>query len=206
MVDNRNESEDLPGIVGDYIDSVIRKMRYRRKVRRQVRGELTAHFCDALANCETTEKQEQRAKELIPEFGDTRLLAKLIRRSKKRCRPLWRTVVVRCLQIVGILILFTGLRIGHLSFGRPSIKVDYTVWLNELVRGGKDEALNAKIYFDKAAELMPDEMPEFWEDCDDPDWIEEASEEQRQAIVEFLDANAEKKIIDGTHFLCYVLF
>ena len=36
----------LPTCVEEYINLIVKKMRYRRKVRRDVRKELTAHFED----------------------------------------------------------------------------------------------------------------------------------------------------------------
>jgi hypothetical protein len=38
----------LPKCAADYIDLVTKKVRYRRKVRAEVRQELTDHFADAL--------------------------------------------------------------------------------------------------------------------------------------------------------------
>jgi len=81
-------------------------MRYRRKVRRDVQAELAAHFEDELKDCENDEDKEQKAKQLITEFGDVKLLAVLLRRAKKRCRPLWRKALVRSLQVLGIIVLY----------------------------------------------------------------------------------------------------
>ena len=78
----------LPGCAEEYIKLIIKKMRYRRKVRQDVREELTAHFEDELKDCATDEDKEQKARQLIAGFGDVKLLAVLLRRAKKRCRPL----------------------------------------------------------------------------------------------------------------------
>jgi len=98
MAKRSNEPEHLPAVVAEYIELIIRKMRYRQKVRQEVRAELAGHFADALADCKTDQERQERALRLINEFGDGRLLAKLIRRGKKRCRPLWRTMVARSFQ------------------------------------------------------------------------------------------------------------
>ena len=90
----------LPEGVTKYITSVIRKVRYRRKVRQEVRQELTDHFSDALVDCESESKKQQLADEIIADFGDTGLLAKLIRRAKKRCRPLWKKALLRTGQVM----------------------------------------------------------------------------------------------------------
>ena len=90
---NQNKPTDLqnlPVAASDFINSVIKKMRYRKKVRLDVRAELTAHFEDQLRDCATDRDREQKAQQLIADFGDPKLLAVLLRRAKKRCRPLWR--------------------------------------------------------------------------------------------------------------------
>ena len=97
--------QNLPICAVDFINKVIKKMRYRSKVRRDVQAELIAHFEDALKDCDTDKKREEKAGRLITEFGDVKLLAILLRRAKKRCRPLWRTIAARSFQMLGILIL-----------------------------------------------------------------------------------------------------
>ena len=96
----------LPACAEEYIQLIVKKMRYRRKVRQEVQEELTAHFTDELKDCETDEDRQQKAKQLIAEFGDVKLLAVLLRRAKKRCRPLWRTAVVRSFQVFGIIVIY----------------------------------------------------------------------------------------------------
>jgi len=82
-----------------------------------------------------------------------KLLAVLLRRAKKRCRPLWRKVLVRSFQAAGIIILYILICIGRLGIGTPTISVNYIDWLNELVRTGQEKSENAKLYYDQAAEL-----------------------------------------------------
>jgi hypothetical protein len=94
---------------------------------------------------------------LIQEFGDAKLLAVLCRRAKKRCRPLWRKIFVRGVQAAGILVLYGVLCSIRLLIGTPSLKVDYLAWLSDRTRAGREETLNAKPYFDKAAGLVRDE-------------------------------------------------
>src|SRR4030043_208410 len=97
------EIKNLPCCACEFIETVVKKMRYRKKVRRDVQAELEAHFEDELKDCKT---DEQKARQLISEFGDVKLLAVLLRRAKKRCRPLWRKAVVRSFQAVGIVSLY----------------------------------------------------------------------------------------------------
>ena len=180
---------NLPQVAAGFIASVIKKMRYRKKVRRDVEAELVSHFEDALGDC-PNEQKDKLAQELIVNFGHPGLLATLIRRGKKRCRPLWKKVVIRSLQVAGILVLCVVLRGVQLSLGTQDITVDYVAWLNELSSEGRDESQNAKPYFEKAMELskeMPDDMKEFFSKRH----VEEMSEEQREAIAKFLEGDAE---------------
>ena len=109
---DKAEQNKLPAVASDYIDAVMKNMRYRRTVRQEVRQELTDHFTDALADCQTDAERNALAKDLIDGFGDVELLAILLRRAKKRCRPLWRTMVVRTFQAVGVLFLLLIIYIG----------------------------------------------------------------------------------------------
>ena len=93
--------EGLPKVALDFIGSVVKKVRYRKKIRQEVLEELTDHFHTALKDCGSDEEKVHAAEELIAEFGDVKMLASLIRRGKKRCRALWRTVVVRSFQTLG---------------------------------------------------------------------------------------------------------
>ena len=157
--DNQNDFQHLPPSAAVFIGRVIKKMRYRKKVRQDVQAELVAHFEDGLKDCTTDHAKEQAALKLIADFGDIKLLALLLRRAKKRCRPLWRKVLVRSLQMLGVIFLYVLLCFSPLIVGTPRITVNYLDWLNELVRQGKDEADNAKPYYEKAIDLYV-EMPE----------------------------------------------
>jgi len=164
-------------------------MRYRRKVRQDVQAELTAHFEDELKDCKTDEQKEQRANQLITKFGDVKLLAVLLRRAKKRCRPLWRKAILRSFQALGIIVLYLLICISPLVVGRPTISINYVDWLNELVRAGRDEADNARLYYEKASRLyvkIPQELaakPTKWSvDLNDvelnllPNWLKDNQE------------------------------
>jgi len=156
-MEKRKETETkfnkLPANAIDFIKLVIKKMRYRRKVRQDVQTELAAHFEDELKNCASDQEKEQKTQKLIAEFGDVKLLAVLLRRAKKRCRPLWRTVVVRMFQTIGILILcFIVYTIWFLT-GEPAIRVDYLALLNQMSRPQVRNEDNAWPYYEKAVNL-----------------------------------------------------
>jgi hypothetical protein len=145
--------ERLPVTTADLIRQVIKKMRYRKEVRSEVMAELAAHVEDQLQDCKTDEEKQQRARQLIDDFGDVRLLAVLLRRAKKRCRPLWRTVVARSFQTVGVLILCFILYAVWFSTGKPTISVDYLALLNQMNRPEVHDEDNAWPHYEKAIEL-----------------------------------------------------
>lgn len=189
MSEKDNCSENLPQVAAEYIESVIKKMRYRKKVRNEVRAELTGHFEDALKDCTSEQDKLQKVREMITEFGDFKLLAILIRRGKKRCRPLWRTLVARTFQVLGLLILFILVRGGYLATGRPTIKVDYSQWLNEFVSEGRDESLNAMSDVLKAAELRDKQYDDVFNIL--KLWPGDMNEEEIELIEKFLKVNEE---------------
>ncbi len=153
----RKETEtklnQLPPGVKDFIKLVISKMRYRKKVRHDVQAELAAHFEDELKSCAGNEEKEQKARILISDFGDVKLLAVLLRRAKKRCRPLWRTVVARTFQTIGILILCLVFYTVWFISGKPAINVDYLALFNQMSRPQLRGEDNAWPYYQKAINL-----------------------------------------------------
>ena len=167
-MNKRNKDNDfgnLPQSAQDFIKLVIKKMRYRKKVRLDVQAELAAHFEDELRDCENLQQREQRAKELIEQFGDAKLLGILLRRAKRRCRPLWRIIVARTFQTIGVLILcFIFYSIWFFT-GKPAVKIDYLAQLNRMVRPVADDSLNAAQLFDEAVAICPntpDRKVGFW--------------------------------------------
>ncbi|MCJ7791090.1 MAG: hypothetical protein MUP49_01545, partial [Dehalococcoidia bacterium] len=133
----------LPKCTAEFITLVIKKMRYRKKVREDVHAELAAHFEDELRDCKTDEEKERKAQRLIEDFGDVNLLGILLRRAKKRCRPLWRTVVARTFQTIGVLILCFISYCIYISLGKPTVSVNYVEEATRLARPVADESLNA---------------------------------------------------------------
>jgi hypothetical protein len=172
----------LPQNAGDLIKSIIGQMRYNKEARNDVMAELAAHFEDELRDCKTDEEKEKIAQKLIEDFGDAKLLAVLLRRAKKRCRPLWRTVFARTFQTIGVLILCFIAYLVWFFTGKPAITVDYIAEINHLTHPSTDEGLNAAPLFEQAEDICPnrpDEKKDFWQKS-------------------FFDANeAERKVIEG---------
>ncbi|MBN1806677.1 MAG: hypothetical protein JW837_15625 [Sedimentisphaerales bacterium] len=151
----------LPTCAEQYINLIVQKMRYRRKVRRDVQEELTAHFEDELKDCKNDEDKQKKAEQLIADFGDVDLLAILLRRAKIRCRPLWRTVIARTFQTVGVLILCFIFYMVWFLTGKPVVTTNYVTELNKFVRPAADETLNAAPLYDKAVELHKELSDDF---------------------------------------------
>ncbi|OHB55487.1 MAG: hypothetical protein A2173_03280 [Planctomycetes bacterium RBG_13_44_8b] len=151
---NKNvDLSNLPSCAAEFIELVIKRMKYRRKVQQDVQAELAAHFEDELKSCTTTDEKEQKARKLVAEFGDVETLAILLRRAKKRCRPLWRTVVARTFQTIGILILCFAIYTIWFLTGKPAITVDYLSLLNDMSRPQVRDEDNAWPHYQKAINL-----------------------------------------------------
>jgi len=142
--------ERLPADTVTFIKLIIKKMRYRKKIRDDVMAELAAHFEDALKDCKTGQEKAAAASVLIGEFGDAKLLGILLRRAKKRCRPLWRTVVARTCQTIGVLILCFIAYCAYISLGKPTISINYIEEATRIARPVVDESLNAAPLYQKA--------------------------------------------------------
>lgn len=151
----------LPDSAAAFIKQVIKKMRYRKKVRSEVMAELAAHFEDELKDCKTDEQKKQIAQQLITDFGDVKLLAVLLRRAQKRCRPLWRTIVARTFQAIGVLILCFILYVVWFLTGKPVITNNYVAELNNMVCPVADESLNAAPLYLKAVDLYEELSDDF---------------------------------------------
>lgn len=148
--DKYQKNENLPQNAQEFIKLIIKKMRYRKKVRLDVQRELTAHFEDELRDCADDKQKEDRARQLIEQFGDAKLLGILLRRAKKRCRPLWRTIIARTFQTIGVLIVCLILYCVYISFGRPTVKIDYLKQATNMVRPLADENQNAANLYNQA--------------------------------------------------------
>lgn len=144
------EPKILPQIVLDYIEQVIRNVKYQHKVRQEVKAELLAHFEDALRGVKDDADRQKKAEELIRDFGDVKLLATLIRRGKKRCRPVWQKAIIRSFQTIGAMVLLLVLYIGWFFCGKPAITVNYVDKMNQLVRPVADEGRNAWPFYKEA--------------------------------------------------------
>lgn len=212
MAEERQKFERLPGCLKEYIESVIRQVRYRRRVRREVERELTGHFVDALGDCESEQERNKLGEKLVAEFGQAKVLAKLIRRGKKRCRPLWKKVMIRSVQTFLVGIVLCGVYSFWFIKGKPTVRVDYLAKMNEMARPEIESEQNGWHHLEKANELYvdykeiePDEPTPFeysrgdpnriyaesskWEFLDEEKTFESLSAEQRERLLKWLKRN-----------------
>ena len=197
---NRKEGKlsELPFAAVEFIRQVVKKMRYRRKVEDDVRAELAAHFEDELKSIEADAEREQKAEQLVGGFGDVKMLAVLLRRAKKRCRPLWRTVFARACQAVVILFICLALYVVWFLTGEPVVTTNYVAELNNMVRPVADESLNAAPLYNKAIETF-EELPADISEILRKKYYE-AAEKDKQHIGKWLADNDEhfRLVITGS--------
>jgi hypothetical protein len=142
--------QPLPACVTDYINRVIRRMRYSRAARREVRQELLDHFTDALADCPDPQQRQKLAETLITEFGDTKMLAALLRRAKKRNRPAWIKALIRTAQAFILLLVLFGLYTAWFMTGRPTVTTNYLAVLSDKMHPKAPESENAWPFYREA--------------------------------------------------------
>lgn len=127
------EEAALPASVAEMVRRVVRRTRLWRLEKVDVARELIAHFRDALAAPATATAQQ-----LLADFGDERQAAKLIRRAKRRQRPLLWHAWRRTAQAVGGLLLVLILTYAWLAFhywtGAPKVTHDYLADVNAAAR------------------------------------------------------------------------
>ncbi len=122
-VRGRIEASGLPGEVKELVWRVVRRTRLWVGEKVEVADELIAHFADGLEGGASAE-------ELKGKFGDEKKAARLIRRAKKRGRPMaWHVLRGLGWMVVGVLVIYAGLAARFLM-GRPVVKVDYLEALN----------------------------------------------------------------------------
>ena len=114
---------DLPAEIADTIRQVVHKTRLWHGERVDVAQELIAHFRDGL-------ETGREAPELATEFGDVAQAAKLIRRAKRRGRPIWwQTLHTGCWFVGSFFVLYTLLAL-YMLWERPTLDTDYLAVIN----------------------------------------------------------------------------
>ncbi len=121
------EISELTPRLRSLVDDVVRRTRLWRTEKADVAVELIAHFRDGIASGEKPEALEAS-------FGDVPQAARLIRRAKRRARPVAWRASVRATQVSGAVVgLFMALYLlstVRLFTGRPTIARDYLAEVN----------------------------------------------------------------------------
>ena len=153
MAPKNDGLENFPPQLAEYIRKVAKRIRFSRRVQREVIAELTDHFSQALRECDSDEDRQQRTDELIAQFGDASVLGALIRRGKKRCRPRWQKALIRTAQATGLFIVFMFVYGFWFISGEPTIRIDYLAQVNRNSRPSVSADQNAWPYYEKALNL-----------------------------------------------------
>ncbi|MHC4675342.1 MAG: permease prefix domain 1-containing protein, partial [Planctomycetota bacterium] len=122
----------LPKTICNVIDRVVGGTRLWPSEKRDVRAELESHFREGLEELiEEGTVNEQAEAILCDRFGDPKQAAKLIRRGKKRGRPMIWKIFIRttCVLLLGM--FATVSYAAWLWFGEPTPSVDYLAKINE---------------------------------------------------------------------------
>lgn len=118
---------EIPPPLRDLTRRVVARTGLWPSERQDVARELCAHFADGLA-------LGRSADDLIRDFGDPLAAARLIRRAKKRCRPLAWILWVRAWQaLAGLLVLLVGaylVLLVRFVTGEPTIARNFAREIN----------------------------------------------------------------------------
>ena len=115
---------ELPPELSTAVRQVVGRSRLWRPEKVDVAAELIAHFQDGLAAGRTPA-------ELLNSFGDPQASAQLIRRAKRRGRPvIWRAWRYGWMGLTAIFLLYTAAGLW-MATGRPSVKIDYLAEFNK---------------------------------------------------------------------------
>ena len=119
----RIDAAQLPAPIAEVIRRVVKRTRLWRLEKAEVADEMITHFADGLASGEI-------ASTLVADFGDPKTAAKLIRRAKRRNRPL----VLRWLRYVkyglGVFVALYAVAFARFWFGQPTIPTNYLSTIN----------------------------------------------------------------------------
>jgi hypothetical protein len=120
------EEAGLPAQIDDLLRRVVKSTRLWRLEQLEVMQELIAHFTDGLASGAS-------ADDLIKVFGDERQAAQLIRRAKRRNRPLpWHVLRFGMWSIGTLFICYSGYAAYFFS-GHPSPRINYVELFNKTI-------------------------------------------------------------------------
>ncbi len=165
----------LPAEVTPLIVEVVRRTRLWRREKVDVARELIAHFEDAI-------KGEGDPVQALSDFGEARQAAKLIRRAKKRNRPLiwhaWRRTLHAAAAALCLSVAFYGVLIARYFSGSPVIARNYTAEVNATILAVPEEQRAWPLYREALLALEVSPLPAFevnqWVvlPADAPQWVD----------------------------------
>jgi hypothetical protein len=127
---------DLPSAVDGLIRKTVKRSKLWANERAEIARELIAHTHDAIEAGRTDE-------EIAATFGHPKRIAKLMRRSMKRKRPLYWRAYRNMKRATGVLIVLLIVGYGSLAVrfytGKPSIKRNYIAELNARNDGYRED-------------------------------------------------------------------
>jgi hypothetical protein len=120
------EGTVLPAEVKQLLHRVVKATRLWRLEQLEVMQELIAHFTDGIESGIPMD-------ELLKKFGNEQQAAQLIRRAKRRNRPLaWQALRFSAWSVAALLVVYFGYATYFFS-GRPSPRVNYVEIINKPV-------------------------------------------------------------------------
>lgn len=127
---------ELPAPLHALATEVVKRTRLWPGERADVARELCTHFADGLSAGRAPD-------ELARAFGGPRDAARMIRRAKRRCRPLLWFLWLRAWQalgaFVGVTILFYAVLLVRFSMGEPTITRNFTREINQSILSSPPE-------------------------------------------------------------------
>jgi hypothetical protein len=115
---------ELPPDLAAAVRQVVNRSRLWRREKVDVAAELIAHFQDGLAAGRTPA-------ELLQAFGDSQALAQLIRRAKRRGRPIiWHAWRYAWMSVTAVFLLYVTAGLW-MATRRPSVNTDYLADFNK---------------------------------------------------------------------------
>jgi len=190
MTDDRAEF-DLPPPCMRLVDTVVRSSRLWPWEKLEVRAELESHFAEAVtAMVEDGMDENECIKSACEEFGDAKLAARLIRRAKRRNRPMiWKIASAVTIVLVVSSVAAAGI-LGWLAIGEPNPQVDYVQVLNDPIETIPIEQRSWPIFRELLPQFqpMPNDLKNTAFKMRFPNHIEDA--DQQAAADAWLAANA----------------
>jgi uncharacterized membrane protein len=130
---------EAPEAAQGFIRKVVKKTRLWRGEKIEVAAELAGHFADGA-------EADVDVAQLVKDFGDPKRAARLIRRAKKRNRPIIWRALRRAVHTIVLFIALYVVSIGLVLLQKPEPKVDYLAQLNAPILAVPEEDRAWPIY------------------------------------------------------------